>query len=51
MSSRRITLTVEVNLDDIPGAFYTPEDALANIQIMLNQRISHYHPTVSIQKD
>lgn len=47
----KVTLTVEVELDPIPGAFSTPESAKEHIQYFLNDAISHYNPIVQIKKD
>lgn len=38
--------TLTVNLDPVPGAFHTMEDALTHIQQILNDRIEHYHPVL-----
>lgn len=48
MARERITLSVQVDLDPIPGAFHTPEDARHAIGMILNDRIPHYHPSVRI---
>jgi len=44
---RRARFVVEVNLDDMPGAFHEPEDALARVAAILTSQISHYRPTVN----
>jgi hypothetical protein len=45
----RVKLEVEVDLDPFPGTFHTEESARATVEIILNQRINHYNPTVSIK--
>lgn len=45
----RITLTVGVNLDAVPGAFHTPESAEEAIQAILDNAIGHYKPRVYLQ--
>ena len=42
----RIMLNVMVNLDQFPGAFHTPEQAVEAIQSILLNRIGHYEPIV-----
>ena len=46
MQKDRIELTVLVDLDPIPGAFHTAEDAKDRIQAMLLNNIGHYNPVV-----
>ncbi len=43
-----VRLEVEVDLDPIPGAYHTKEDAQMRIQRQLNNSISHYNPKVKI---
>jgi len=49
MPRKRITLTVEVELDDVPGVFHEPESAQRVIQDILENSIPHYEPTVTIK--
>lgn len=44
----RIKIIVEVNLDDVPGAFHTPENATAIVGAILKSQISHYNPTATL---
>ena len=46
---RRIRLTVEVNLDPVPGWGNVAEDYRALTQRLLDDSIGHYHPTVTIE--
>lgn len=46
----RISLTILVNLDPIPGAMHTPEQARDSIQAMLLSRIPHYEPIVLLDE-
>lgn len=48
MERERIMLEVYVDLDPIPGAMHTAEDAEIRIQAMLTDRIPHYNPWVCI---
>ena len=41
-----VVFTLTVNLDPVPGAFNTVEDALTRIQQILNDRIAHYQPVL-----
>ena len=41
-------LRVKVNLDPVPGAFHTPDSARDGVQQMLDDRIRHYEPEVSL---
>jgi len=45
---RRIRLTVEVNLDPVPGWGNVAEDYRALTQRLLDDSIGHYEPTVTI---
>jgi len=42
----RIQLAVFVDLDPMPGAFHTKEDAAQWVEAMLLTRIPHYNPVV-----
>jgi len=44
----RILLEVAVDLDELPGAFHTPESAQDHVQAMLHNMIPHYNPVVKI---
>lgn len=46
----RIKLAVYVDLDPIPGTFHTAESAQHCVRNILNDRIEHYNPTVSIEQ-
>lgn len=48
---KQIALFVYVNLDPVPGAFYTPESALANTRGILEGRMGHYEPQVAHAPD
>lgn len=48
LRGKRITLTVEVNLDPVPGWGNTAEDFRAYLQRNLDDGIGHYHPHVTI---
>lgn len=43
----RVTLTVEVDLDPMPGSFYDADDHVTHIQRMLDNAYPHYHPVVT----
>lgn len=43
-----VKFEVEVDLDPIPGAFHTKEDARMRIEGALVSRIPHYNPKVKI---
>jgi len=45
----RVRLTVEVDLDPVPGWGNTAEDYRYLTQRLLDDAISHYHPTVTIE--
>jgi hypothetical protein len=47
LRGKRVRLTVEVNLDPVPGWGNTAEDFRAYVQRTLDDGIGHYHPTVS----
>lgn len=44
---RKAYLTVEIELDDVPGAFHTIESAVDHVQIILDHQVGHYNPKVS----
>lgn len=48
MKRNRVKLIVEVDLDPIPGAMHTPMSAMEFVFAILNQRIPHYDPEVSL---
>ena len=56
MERKRVTLTISVNvdLDPVPGAFHTKESAheiVAHIlEDTLNTRIPHYNPSVHMSE-
>lgn len=47
----KVKLQVEVDLDPIPGAFHTKEQARRDVAIMLTMQIPHYNPVVTIIED
>ena len=51
MKGRRITLTVEVNLDPVPGAFHTAEDMTERLQAMLTHAFPWYDPKVTLTEE
>lgn len=46
----RIELSVLINLDPMPGAFHTPEQARQTIEATLLTRLGHYEPIVLLNK-
>ncbi len=48
MPGRMIALTVNVNLDPVPGTFHDEADAQRQVQRILDQAIPHYFPGVSL---
>ena len=48
MERKRIKLVVEVDLDPVPGAFHTKEDACFRIQQLLMNAIPHYDPATEL---
>lgn len=46
MESKRVYVIVSVDLDPIPGAFHTVEDAEMRIYGLLERSIPHYNPKV-----
>lgn len=46
----RIKLAVYVNLDNTPGEFHSAESARNVVASILNGRIEHYDPMVSIEQ-
>lgn len=51
MERTRIKLEVYVDLDLVPGTFYTKESAQNVVRNILNGAIPHYNPVVSIAKE
>lgn len=49
MDRTRIKLAVYVDLDPIPGAFHSADNAQHHVRNMLNEAIPHYNPAVSIE--
>ncbi len=45
---RRITITVEVDLDPVPGWGNDPDDFRRMIESDLKRSIPHYHPVVAV---
>lgn len=43
---RRHAFIIYVNLDPVPGSFYTQESALRNVGGILTNFLSHYEPSV-----
>jgi hypothetical protein len=48
MDRTKVKLTIEVELDPIPGVFSTPESAEETLQDILENCIPHYNPTVTL---
>jgi hypothetical protein len=48
MKKTRIKLGVYLNLDPIPGAFHTADNARNHVAHMLRDSIEHYDPVVSV---
>jgi hypothetical protein len=48
MLGDRIRILVEVNTDLVPGWGYDPNDYVALVERLLNERISHYNPVVTL---
>lgn len=46
MEKQRVSMTVCVWLDPVPGAFHTKEEAEEAIQAILDNSIPHYQPRV-----
>lgn len=42
----RVTMTVTVDRDPLPGAFHTALDVRNRVATILNEQIGHYHPVV-----
>jgi hypothetical protein len=51
MDRERFAMLVIVDLDPIPGAFHTPEDAKERVEAMLLSNIPHYSPVVIPYED
>ena len=47
----RIKLEVVVDLDPVPGAFHTREDAANELQALLLNTIGHYNPVVLLSRE
>lgn len=47
MMGKRVSFTVEVNLDAIPGWGHDPEDFRRHIERCLTDTIPHYNPVVT----
>lgn len=45
MGRKRLKLSVYVDLDPVPGAFYTPDSARNAVQLVLMRSMPHYNPT------
>lgn len=48
MERTRIKLAVYIDLDPVPGAMHTAENAASVIQSMLNTAVGHYNPAVQL---
>jgi len=51
MEREKAVLTVEVELDAVPGAFDSPESAQYHLQNILTNAIPHYFPRVRLSQD
>lgn len=51
MERTRIKLALYVDLDPVPGAMHTAENAASVIQNMLDTSIGHYNPAVMLVSD
>lgn len=51
MQGKRIKIEVEVNLDQVPGWGYDPQDFVKLIEKHLNQAVPHYMPKVRLSDD
>lgn len=51
MTPQRITLSVRVNLDPVPGTFHDAADVERTLQRMLDSAIPHYDPKVTLIED
>lgn len=45
---RRVTLSVHIDLDEIPGSMHTPESAQEIVTQILRDRMDHYNPVVTL---
>lgn len=45
---RKVRLTVEANLDPVPGWGDNPDDWQALVQRLLDDSVGHYHPSVTV---
>lgn len=48
MSRERVEITVQVDLDPVPGTFHTAEDAQRQVGRILSDAIPHYNPQVML---
>ena len=46
---KRSRLVVEIDLDPVPGWGNSPEDHRALVQRLLDDAVSHYHPSVTVE--
>jgi hypothetical protein len=46
----RVRLTVEADIDPVPGWGDNPQDWQALVQRLLDEAVPHYHPVVTIQE-
>lgn len=46
----RVKLAVYVDLDNTPGVMHSAESARNTVAAIINDRISHYNPVVSIEQ-
>ena len=46
--TRRVELTVTVDLDPVPGAFHTDTDTAVRVERILLENIRHYNPRVTV---
>lgn len=45
---KRVQLTVEIDLDPVPGTFHTVDSAREQVQRILRESIPHYRPETII---
>ena len=48
MKGKRATIIVEVDLDQVPGWGYDPEDFAKLIRKNLEETVPHYNPSVKV---
>lgn len=51
MIRKRATITVDINLDGVPGLFFQASDFKDLIQQYLEQTVPHYMPDVRVTND